>query len=56
MADWLPSSREGILQMMAKWNIQLALKGAAWNVPPDTITELNALTGAAQAAYNEANN
>ena len=41
--------------MMAKWNNILAVKGAAWNVPTDTVTELNTLTLVAQGAYNEAN-
>ena len=53
--DWLPTNREGVLQMAMKWNTQLAMKGTTWKVPEDTVTELNTLTLAAQAAYNEAN-
>ena len=53
--DWMPSTREAVLQMAMKWNNQLAMKGTAWNVPTDTATELNTLTLSAQAAYNEAN-
>ncbi|MCL2101541.1 MAG: hypothetical protein FWH22_07500 [Fibromonadales bacterium] len=53
--DWLPTTREAVLQMAMKWNNQLAMKGTAWSVPEPKVTELNTLTLSAQAAYNEAN-
>ena len=53
--DWYPTTREGALNMAAKWNNQLALKGTSWEVPAQKVAELNTLALNAQAAYNEAN-
>ena len=39
--DWLPTTREAVLQMAMKWNNQLAMKGTAWSVPEPKVTELD---------------
>jgi hypothetical protein len=48
--DWLPASRDEQLAMAKNWGPILSAKGAQWGIPEAAITELAALTNAADGA------
>ena len=55
-SDWLPTTRTGILAMAKDWKTVCTAKAGAWNIPAATLTELDALTQAAQTALDTAQN
>jgi hypothetical protein len=51
---WLLGKRDDQFQMAKTWSPVLVQKGPGWNVPPAEITELDALTGTADAVLQTA--
>jgi hypothetical protein len=53
--DWLPTQRKSILAMVQDWISALENPSStSWNIPAAEKTELQALTAAAQAAFDKA--
>jgi hypothetical protein len=52
--NWLPGRRENQLSMAKNWLTVLAAQAPAWNVPSPEVTELQTLTGTADAALTAA--
>lgn len=50
MADWLPSTREGQLNMAKVWHSVIGIRGSGWGIPPATVQELQVATGEAEIA------
>ncbi|MDR2481185.1 MAG: hypothetical protein LBD07_02700 [Spirochaetaceae bacterium] len=54
ITDWLPHSRAGHLVMAKEWMAVLGGKISTWNIPSDVISDINALTQAAESAMGTA--
>ncbi|MDR0375525.1 MAG: hypothetical protein LBH85_07355 [Treponema sp.] len=55
-SDWLPASREVILEMARDWQSVAGANAAAWGVPRSALRSLESLTQAAGAALATAKN
>jgi hypothetical protein len=54
MADWLPSTREGQLNMAKVWHSVIGIRGLGWGIPPATVQELQAAANEAEIALQNA--
>jgi hypothetical protein len=54
--DWLPNSREGILEMARDWQSVTGTSASAWGIPPNVLQELDTLIQVADTALTTAKN
>jgi hypothetical protein len=54
--DWFPGTREGQLAMARDWNSVITASAAAWSIPADALTGLDAVFQTAESALTTAQN